>query len=161
MNRRRYLALLGAGGLGTVAGCLGLGDDGPDGLYDADDRESLLPDEVGPDWPDEEFERDEDLYPRFERAWASEDGAVGMDVKIGSVEHAKEVFENDKARVADPTEYPLADEAFVSDNSQIAQCIFRHSNAHAGVIAQRRSAGVFEPDRQRATRYAELMFESW
>ena len=50
---------------------------------------------------------------------------------------------------------------FVSDDSQIAQCTFRHSNALGGVIAQRRSGDVFEPDRQRATRYAELTFEGW
>lgn len=91
MMRRAYLGLLGAVGLATAAGCLG--DNGSDGLYDTEDRESLLPDAVGPDWPDDDLERRDDLFSGFPRGWATSDEgvAVAMRASVLSIECQRRV----------------------------------------------------------------------
>jgi hypothetical protein len=147
----------------ALAGCSSLGIlDSPE--YEVGNKESLLPDEVGEDWPDQDLEANHDANENFERVWTTPDEelVVFMGARIyESVEAAEEEFESAEATASDPGEYPLADEAFISDNGEFATCFFRHSNAAGQVVSARQSGLEIQPDRQRATNYAERLYESW
>lgn len=161
MQRRQFFTVA---ALAAVAGCSSV-----DGLleseqYQDEDKSELLPDSPGADWPDEDLRAAHDLNENFDRVYTTPDTSlvVMMDVEIlASIEEAEEAFERSEATASDPREYPLADEAYISDDGEAARCAFRDSNALGLVLSARRSGIQLQPDRQRATTYAELLFEDW
>ena len=151
MKRRAFLI-----GTATVAlaGCIG----GDDELYSEDD--DLLPSEVGEDWPDQELQPDHDLNPHFDQVWVTDDYSlvVLMHAEVEeTVEEAEDAFQKSMASATDPNDYPMADEAYISNEDPAALVMFRHSNARAQVLVSRNG----RPDRTRASTYAELVFEGW
>jgi len=66
-----------------------------------------------------------------------------------------------RATAANPRDYPLADAAYVADDGEVARCVFRHNNAAGQTAALRESGYDVQPDRTRATQYAEYLFAYW
>lgn len=161
MKRRAFLSAL---GVCTLAGCSGAisSVSGPE--YEAGNKDALLPDSVGSEWTDQNLEPRHDFNENFDRVWITEakDLVVMMDVQIAeSVSGAEEQFEQTRATASDPRDYPMADEAFISDDGEAARCAFRHSNALGLCLAMRLSGAEWRPDRQRAGSYAEHLFAEW
>lgn len=161
MRRRTFLAL----SLSTaLAGCSSVDDLLASEQYDEGAKQDLLPNSVGADWPDSDLQADHDLNDSFDRVWITPDEEliVMMSADVYStIEDAEDAYERAHATASDPREYPLADEAYISDDGDVARCVFRHSNALGQVLSARQSGVEIEPDRQRATTYAELLFEDW
>lgn len=163
MHRRTYLTILGVGASG-LAGCKRVQTVLQSEQYESGDKEGMLPDELGSKWPDPNLQANHDLTDSFERVWTTPDESVIvlMAVTVSeTVDAAKEAYERMWATAAGPIEYPLADEGMISDGCESAECVFRHSNAVGEVGALREAGLEVRPDRTRATRYAELLFEEW
>lgn len=145
----------------AIAGCSNFGGNSED-LYEQGNEEELVPDGVGDDWPDDEFERNDGLNENFLRVFSNPDESiiVLMDAEISeAVEDAEDSFESSEATASDADEYPLADEALISDDGEAARVIFRQANAIGQTLAARESGIEVRPDRQRASEYAEIMYE--
>ena len=164
MKRREYVVAMGCGTATAVAGCTDV-IGGDDEEYEVGNEESLVPDMVGSDWDDQDLETANDFNPDFLRGFATpeEDIIVLMDAGIEeTVDDAENEFESAEATARGPSEYPLADEAFISDDGEVARCVFRESNALGEAVAARESGLEVQPDRPRATNYAEIMYsEEW
>lgn len=159
MRRRQLLRITGVGAMAALAGCLG----GEDAIYEEGNESDLVPNGPGDDWGDEDLIRDDEFNPHFDRVFRTPetDLVLLMSAEIyEDIEAAEDSFESSKATAADDEEYPLADEAFISDDGEVATCLWRHSNAIGQVAAVRESATGVTPDRQRASSYAETMFEN-
>lgn len=162
MKRRSFL--IGVGGAVSLAGCSTITSVVESEEYEQNDKESMLPDEVGSDWPDQDLEADHSVNEHFDRVWVSPDDDLGvmMDVEIfDSIEAAENSFERSWATASDPGEYPLADEGMISDDGEAATCLFRHSNAIGQVLAIRMSGLEVRPDRNRAAEYADILYGGW
>lgn len=159
MHRRTYLALGGA----ALAGCSDAipGTGGEE--YDHDDEPSLLFDGPQDEWPDD-LERDDSLNEDFDQGYISQDETVGLLVNV-EIEVDTETAENEmqmaRVKAGNHDNYPLADEAFIADDNLAAWVIFRHRNAHGQTLVLRRSGGESAPDRDRASEYAESLFDHW
>lgn len=161
VNRREIMATIGTVGTVSIAGCSSVLESEE---YEQGDKESLLPDEVGEDWPDQDLEPNHDINDDYERVWTTPDEnlAIMMGVNIyDSVSTAEDAFEKAEATAKEAKDYPMADEAYISDDGETATCVFRHSNALGEILAARRSGSEFQPDRARATEYAEHLFQYW
>lgn len=163
MDRRTYLASVGIG-MAALAGCSAAEGVLESKEYEQGDKESLLPDSPGSDWPDDNMEANHDLNENFDRVWTTPDEsiAVMMDVEIHeSIDGAEQAFERSKATASSPNDYPLADDAIIFDDGESARCVFRDSNAVGMTLAARQSGMEVKPDRTRATSYAEAMYSQW
>jgi hypothetical protein len=162
VNRRTLLTTIGTAGTVAIAGCSS--SDGGNNLYEQGNEEDLVPNGVGSDWPDDNFNRNDELNENFLRAFTNPDGtiAVLMDAAIReTVSVAEDGYQQTAATASDNEDYPLgADEAFISDDGQSARLTWRNSNAVGGVRAIRSTAGETQPDRDRASTYAGLMFNN-
>lgn len=110
MDRRTYLGVV-AGGMAALSGCSSVLESEE---YEVGNKEALVPDEVGEDWPDQDLESQPELNEEFDRVWVTPDLgiAVMMDVKIfETIEAAEDDFQSSKATQTSPNDYPLADEA--------------------------------------------------
>jgi hypothetical protein len=84
MQRRDYLATVGVLGTVTLAGCSSDSDDGENGgenggedeLYETGNNEELVPNGVGGDWPDQDFERDDDFNSNYLRSFLTPSGDI-------------------------------------------------------------------------------------
>lgn len=164
MDRRKFVAITTLGGVLSLAGCPGLSSDSESAEYEQSDKESLLPDRVGPDWPDQNLQVNNELNEDFERVFTTPDGnlTVMMGVTIhGSVSAAEDAFERAQATASDADEYSLADEGLVYEDGDFSRCTFRHSNAIGEALAMRYSVMELVPDQERATTYAEILFQHW
>lgn len=174
MNRRKYLTMAGTVGLGTLAGCGGddSGGDGggsdttddssDDNLYQTGNEEELVPNGVASDWPDQDFERNDEINENFLRGFTNPEGSIVvlMDAEISeTVSDAEDSFKSSAATASEEEDYPLADEAIIFDGDTAARVIFRDSNALGQTLAIRESGAETVPDRQRASSYAEIMYE--
>lgn len=174
MNRRKYITTAGTVGLGTLAGCGGddsgggdggsatTDDSGDDNLYQTGTEGELVPNGVASDWPDQDFERNDEINENFLRGFTNSDGSIVvlMDAEINeTVSDAKDSFESSAATASEQEDYPLADQAIIFDSDTAARVIFRDSNALGQTLAVRESGGEAVSDRQRASSYAEIMYE--
>ena len=160
MDRRTYLGLV-AGGMAAMAGCSSVLESEE---YEVGNKESLLPDEVGDDWPDTDLEPNHDYNENFARVWLTPDESllVLMGATIyDSIDAAEESMDKIRATASSPKDYPVADDAVIYDDGEAATCIFRDSNAIGEVVVTRKSGLQWQPDRTRASQYAEVMYEEW
>ncbi|MDR5657695.1 hypothetical protein RH831_10960 [Halodesulfurarchaeum sp. HSR-GB] len=158
MKRREYLAGA-AVAISALAGCSGFSG-GP--KYEPGEKETLLPDEVGEDWPDQDLEPRHEEYEDYDRVWRTSDLSVFMWVNIyDKTEGAKDEFSRQESLATNVDDYPLAEEAIISDNGEFARCTFRDSNAVGQVISARLNGSEAVPNRGAAGRYAEYMYAEW
>ena len=170
MQRRTFIAGVGASGLLATAGCIddvqeaaGMGPEYEEGDAEGD---RMIP-EPNSDWPDYgDIERNDDLNDHFQAAFVAEDESffILMDADVEpSVEAAEERLSDGEARFTNVDEFSLADEAIVGEDSggEIAIAGFRHSNAIGQAAAGRSSGFEVNPDRSRAMTYAEIMYDHW
>lgn len=94
---------------------------------------------------------------------SDETAAVMCAVNIHStIGMAKEDYNVSKAGVAEPHDYPLADEAFwATRNDSTAGTLWRHSNAEGQVLASKQVGVEVKPAISRSQKYAADMFEKW
>lgn len=78
-----------------------------------------------------------------------------------NIETAENELEKSRARASNDEDYPIADDGFIADDGESAHVIFRHRNAKGRTLALRESGGGVAPDRNRASEYADLLFEHW
>lgn len=144
-----------------LAGCAAVGDAFASEEYEEGDEEQMYP-KVSGDWPDSNLKEED--HDHWGRMFVNEDDdiVVLMDIEVlESVDEAEDRFKRAEARAPSPEDYPLADEALISDDGELASVGFRHSNAFGQVGSGRMSGFEVQPDRGRAGRYAELMYEHW
>lgn len=163
MQRREYIVLGGAAVAASIAGCSELESlvGGPE--YEQSEKDLLLIDEPQSDWNDD-LNADHDYNDSFDRCFVNDDETmfVFMSVEIyEEVSGAEDQMEKARATSSNPSDYPLADDAFVSDDGESASLIFRHSNALGQTMAARSSGFELQPDRTRATQYGEHLFQHW
>ena len=162
MERREFLGVVGSGSMVMIAGCSGILNSAE---YEEGNKDELLPDEVGSDWPDQDLESNHDFNTNFDRSFVTpeEDLFILMKAEIEeTVSDAEDSYESSNATVNDPNDFPLADEAYIHDDGEVAVCLWRKSNAVGQVLAARTSGLELRPDRQRATAYAERIYaEYW
>lgn len=165
MQRRTLLTASGTLLTITLAGCSDLNplsEDEPE-IYNEDDKESLLIDEASDDWPDE-MQRNEDINDNFDRVFTNDDESiiVMMSAHIDDdIETAEEEMERSRASAENDEDYPLAEDAFIANDDQSAWVTFRDVNARGHVLALRESGMQVVGDRNRASEYAEILFEHW
>jgi len=158
LNRRRYLAMAGATIAGGLAGCSSITGGGPE--YESDQREGML---LSVDaFPDGWVRKVND---NFDAMFTNEDESIAVLLAVeifDEVSGAEDRMETSRAGVSEPTDYPIADEAFwATRNEQIACTIFRHSNAVGQACALRESGIEVVPDQARSQDYAGMMYEHW
>lgn len=164
MQRREYITL-GGGVLTTIlAGCSESAplESTPE-PYDEDEKDDLLFDEAQSDWEDD-FHRDDSINDNFDRVFTNDDETVVvlMSATIDeNVEASKNGMEKSRATASNDEDYPLADDAFIADDGELATLIFRHRNARGGVAVTRQSGVEAVADRNRASTYAESLFDLW
>lgn len=139
-----------------------LGEDKPD-TYSQDEKESLLFEEAQEDWPDD-LERNDEINENFDRGFVNQDETVVVLMHVDiyeDIETAKNEIEKSRASASNDEDYPIADDGFIADDGKAAQVIYRHLNAKGQTLALRQSGGEIVPDRNRASEYADLLFEHW
>lgn len=160
MNRRDYLGLV-AGGTVALAGCssiLGSGE------YQGVDKEALLLESVGEDWPNQNLVADHDYRDEFDRVWKTPDESLLILFRariFDTVEAAENQFQDLESVGPYPTDYSLADEGVTYDWGRSVRCIFRDSNAIGMAVSSDQSGFGTKADEKRATTYAELMYQIW
>lgn len=163
MQRRKLLVLGGAALTAGVAGCSELESLVAGNEYEQGEKESLLIDEPQSDWPDD-LNANHDFNENFDRCFLNDDETmfIFMSAEIfEEVDGAESSMERSRASASDPRDYPIADDAWISDDGETATLMFRHSNAVGQVLAARISGLELAPDRNRASRYGEYLFEHW
>ena len=165
MQRRTLLGAVGTALTATLAGCSDmnpLAEDEPE-TYSQDEEDALLFDEARDEWPDE-MERDDSINENFDRGFVNQDETVIVLMHVDiyeDIETAENELEKSRARASNDEDYPIADDGFIADDGESAQVIFRHRNANGQTLAIRESGGGVSPDRNRASEYADLLFEYW
>lgn len=135
--------------------------------YELGSEDKLLPEESDNRWPDPELVANHDLND-LPRNWVgpNETIIVAMDTSVfEDSEVAEEAFQQWDSSLLDAETYQLADEAVVGDelseDGKWTHCVFRHDNALGKATAAFVSEGTFFADRERATAYAEVLFNHW
>jgi hypothetical protein len=85
-----------------------------------------------------------------------------MDTQIAvTIDAAEDDMESEKATAGAFSDYPLAGEAIVYEAAENVRTVFRETNA-VGVVAASTESGLEAiPDRQRATTYADLIYNNY
>jgi hypothetical protein len=165
MTRRRWVVACAGGagifGVGSFAALELTGDDGP--AYNSGDESTLVPNSVGPNWPDQDLVRDDDWNNNYLRAYLDPDRVISIliDTDISeTVAGAKSAFENSKLAASDPDKFNIGDQSFIVEGVDSASVIWRESNAIGEVAASRVTNNELQPDRARTTQYARLVYRN-
>lgn len=159
MKRRGFLAATGTVALAGCSAVPGLGGPAYDDSQSGDD---ILPEDAPSDAPDDMVNA-HDMNDSYARVWHTSDEQIFVlaDAKVyAEVEGAEDKMESSRATAGNDEDYPLADDAFISDDDEAASVALRHSNLVLQTAAARQSGMEVVADRDRAARYAELLFEA-
>lgn len=155
MHRRQYLALTTTV---AAAGCTSSFLSSEE--YEKSDKEAMI---LGVDEFPDDWQRNDDLNDNYDAVFHNGDETLAVLISVEiyeSVGGAEDRFDSMKER-SDAHEFSIADEAFWSERTEVADVGLRDSNAVGQCSAMRQSGLQWIPDRTRAQDYAEVLYEHW